>query len=538
MELRQYQQDALAAILQEWDSGRKSTLLVLPTGTGKTIVFAGLIEQLVRERQARVLVLAHRAELLQQAADKIYAVCGLRCAVEKAEETALGAWERVTVGSVQTLMREKRLEQHPPNYYTHIVVDEAHHALADSYQRILQYFSGAQVLGVTATPDRGDQRDLGGYFESLAYQYSLPEAIRDGFLCRITAQTIPLQLDLTKVRQSAGDYSAADTGHALEPYLAEIAHEIATVCADRKTVIFLPLIQTSQRMRDLLEAEGMRAAEVNGESRDRAEVLAAFDSGEYHVLCNSMLLTEGWDCPSVDSIVCLRPTRIRSLYAQIVGRGTRIHPGKRDLLLLDFLWLTSRHDLARPAHLVAGSDEVAQAMTRVSEESGRAVDLQQLEIDAEEVVIHEREEALAKELAKMRRRKRSLVDPLQFAMSSLDSSLASYVPVFPWEQEAPTSETLERLEAAGIYAGDITTAGHAKALLDTLEQRTIQGLATPKQVRLLEQRGFQHVGNWSFSAAQNMIGRIAANGWRTPNVDVRTYTPPADEPEMVLNFNG
>lgn len=523
MKLRPYQQDAVDSVLLEW-TVRQRTLLVMPTGTGKTIVFAKIIEQCVRSG-GRALVLAHRGELLEQAADKIVKVTGLGCAVEKAEETAIGDWSRVTVGSVQTLMRESRLERHPKTYYTHIIVDEAHHSLAESYQRILQHFSDAKVLGVTATPDRGDQQCLGTYFESLAFEYSMPEAIRDGYLSRISAQTIPLELDLTLVRQSAGDYNAGDLGHALEPYLDQIAKEIATVAKDRKTVVFLPLIQTSQKMRDALLSCGISAGEVNGESPDRRDILTAFDRGDFQVLCNSMLLTEGWDCPSVDCIVCLRPTRIRSLYAQIIGRGTRIHPGKSNLLLLDFLWLTSRHDLVRPAHLVATSEEVARKMTQQLE-NGAPVDLQDLKREAEEEVLHEREAALIKQLDEQRRKKRRLVDPLQYAFSAMDARLTDYVPAFPWEQEPSTPEQRERIEQAGVFAPSDMCAGQATALLQSLDDRVKKGLATPKQIRLLEQRGFREVGSWSFDAANKMIFRISANGWRVPSgVCAKNYKP-------------
>ncbi|HRW57953.1 MAG TPA: DEAD/DEAH box helicase family protein, partial [Oscillospiraceae bacterium] len=162
MELRPYQEEARRAIEGEWAKGINKTLLVLPTGTGKTIVFGKVIEDAVRNGE-RCLVLAHRGELLDQAADKLYKLSGLACATEKAEQSCLGSWYRVAVGSVQTLMREDRLAQFRPDYFGKIVVDEAHHCLADSYQRVLTYFSGAQVLGVTATPDRGDMRDLGAY---------------------------------------------------------------------------------------------------------------------------------------------------------------------------------------------------------------------------------------------------------------------------------------------------------------------------------------------------------------------------------------
>ena len=294
MELRPYQKEARDAIFREWDEGNDKTLLVLPTGTGKTIVFSSVTEECVR-RGDRVLILAHRGELLDQAADKLEKTTGLGCSVEKAEQSCLGSWFRVTVGSVQTLMREKRLSGFSQDYFDDIIIDEAHHAISDSYQRILEHFDSARVLGVTATPDRGDMKNLGQVFDSLAYEYTLPRAIKEGYLSPIKAVTIPLKLDLSNVTMQSGDFKASDIDTALDPYLYQIAEEMTNYCKDRKTVVFLPLIKTSQKFRDILNEKGFKAAEVNGESGDRAEILSAFDRGEYNVLCNSMLLTEGWD---------------------------------------------------------------------------------------------------------------------------------------------------------------------------------------------------------------------------------------------------
>ena len=271
MNLRPYQIEARDAVLSEWQGGRARTLLVLPTGTGKTIVFSAVIAERVAAGE-RVLVLAHRGELLDQAADKLRKSTGLMCAVEKAEESCLGSWFRVVVGSVQTLMRPQRLAQFPAGYFGKIIIDEAHHGLSDSYQRVLEHFGGANVLGVTATPDRSDMRNLGQYFDSLAYEYTLPKAIREGYLSPIKALTVPLRLDISQVGVAAGDYKAAELGTALEPYLEQIAYHMQNYCAGRRTVVFLPLVATSQKFRDILEAHGFRAAEVNGNSPDRAEV--------------------------------------------------------------------------------------------------------------------------------------------------------------------------------------------------------------------------------------------------------------------------
>lgn len=526
MELRPYQEEARQAVEEQWGQVDK-TLLVLPTGTGKTVVFSKIIEDRVRQG-SRALILAHRGELLDQAADKLASATGLMCATEKAEQSCLGSWFRVVVGSVQTLMREKRLNQFDSDYFDTIVVDEAHHCISDSYQKVLKHFPEAKVLGVTATPDRGDMRNLGSYFESLAYEYTLPKAIKEGYLCPIKAQTIPLKLDLSSVSVQAGDFKAGDIGTALDPYLVQIAEEMGKVCHDRKTVVFLPLIKTSQKFCKMLNEAGFAAAEVNGNSEDRAEILKDFEDGRYNVLCNSMLLTEGWDCPSVDCIVVLRPTKIRSLYCQMVGRGTRLSPetGKTELLLLDFLWHTERHELCHPAHLICESEEVAKKMTENIEEAGCPVDIEEAEAQAAEDVVSQREEALAKQLKEMRSRERKLVDPLQFEMSIQAEDLSGYVPSFGWEMAPPSEKQLRTLEKLGIYPDEIDNAGKASKLLNRLDARRKAGLTTPKQIRFLEGRGFKHVGTWEFTAAKNLIDRIAGNGWRVPrSIDPATYIP-------------
>ena len=516
MELRPYQETARQKVQEEWEEGKKRTLLVLPTGTGKTIVFSKIIEDRVKKGE-RVLVIAHRGELLEQASDKLYKSTGLKTATEKAEQTSLGSFYRVVVGSVQTLQREKRLNQFPPEYFDTIVIDEAHHAISDGYQRVLQHFESANVLGVTATPDRGDMRNLGSYFESLAYEYSLPEAIKSGYLSPIKALTIPLKLDLSNVKQQAGDFSTKDLGIALDPYLEQIAEEMKKQCFNRKTVVFLPLVKTSQKFRDILNKHGFKAAEVNGESADREQILKDYEEGKYNVLCNSMLLTEGWDCPSVDCVIVLRPTKVRALYSQMVGRGTRLAPGKKELLLLDFLWHTERHELCHPANLIATDEKVAKKMTENIEELGTPIDLEQAEQQAKEDVALEREESLAKQLSEMKRRKRKLVDPLQFEMSIQASDLTDYVPSFGWQMSPPTDKQVKALEKWGIFPDEIENAGKAEMLINRLVKRRDAGLSTPKQIRFLENRGFQHVGTWQFEAATKLINRIAANGWRIPH---------------------
>ncbi|MGN0243640.1 MAG: DEAD/DEAH box helicase [Lachnospiraceae bacterium] len=524
MELRPYQEEAKTNIFHEWDNGIQKTLLVLPTGCGKTVVFAKVVEELVK-RGDRVLIMAHRGELLDQAADKLQKITGLQCATEKADKTCMGSWFRVVIGSVQTLMRETRLHQFPSDYFNSIVIDEAHHCISDSYQKVLQHFNDAKVLGVTATPDRGDMKNLGSYFETLAYEYTLPKAIKSGYLVPIKALTIPLKLDLSNVSMQSGDFKASDVGTALDPYLENIAEEMVKNCKERKTVVFLPLVATSKKFTEILNNHGFQAVEVNGDSKDRKEILEDFANNKYNVLCNSMLLTEGWDCPDVDCIVVLRPTKVRSLYSQMVGRGTRLADGKTELLLLDFLWHTERHELCHPASLICTDEEVAQQMTKNIEEAGCAVDLEAAEEKASEDVIAQREEALAKQLSEMRKRKKKLVDPLQFEMSIQAEDLSSYVPAFGWEMAPPSDKQMQALEKLGILPDAIDNAGKATKILERLNKRREEGLTTPKQIRFLEGRGFEHVGTWSFEQARNLIDRIAANGWRIPrDIDPKTYS--------------
>ena len=491
---------------------------------GKTIVFSAITQEQVK-KDHRVLIMAHRGELLSQAADKLKMLTGLDAAFEQGENRSLGSFFPVTVGSVQSLCQEKRLSLFPQDYFQDIIVDEAHHALSESYQRVLAHFPDANVLGVTATPDRGDKQTLGTFFDSQAYEYSMSRAIREGYLSPVKARMIPLRLDISKAGLSGGDYSAADIGCALEPYLHQIAGEMARYCRGRKTVVFLPLIATSQKFCRMLNDVGLRAAEVNGMSDDRSKILADFESGAYDVLCNSMLLTEGWDCPAVDCIVILRPTKVRSLYQQMVGRGMRLFPGKENLLLLDFLWLTERHDLCRPSALIAKDANIA-AMMDENLRNDEEVDILEAEEDAERDVLREREEALARELAAMRSKKKKLVDPIQYALSIAAEDLTSYAPTFPWEMGPPSEKQLAFLENRGILPDTVGNAGLASLLIDRLKRRQEEGLATPKQIRCLERYGFRRVGTWQFDAASALISRLAMNHWRVPvGMTPSVYTP-------------
>lgn len=448
---------------------------------------------------------------------------GLTTATEKAEQSCIGKWDRIIVGSVQSLCRDSRLSLFNKTYFDTIIIDEAHHALSNSYQAILNYFDEADVLGVTATPDRADMKNLGQAFDSLAYEYTLREAISSGYLVKIQVQTLPLHIDFTNVKMTAGDFQAGDVGRVLDPYLEQIADTLRDY-KDRKIVVFLPLIETSQKFCNMLIERGFNAAEVNGNSENKNEITEDFANGKYNVLCNSMLLTEGWDCPSVDCVIVLRPTKSRALYTQMIGRGTRLCEGKDHLLVLDFLWHYEKHSLCRPAHLIAKSDDVADKMTQILETS--SMGLEDAEEQAERDVIAEREAALANELAAMRKKKAKLVDPLQFEFSIQAEDLTHYVPTFGWQVSSITDKQKKTIEDFGLNPDTIEDAGKASLLIDRLHKRKAEGLSTPKQIRFLENKGFKNVGTWTNVQASNMISRISASGWRIPKgISPATYQP-------------
>lgn len=510
MQPRAYQTAARVAVEREWQRVNR-TLAVLPTGTGKTIIFCGLAEDVVA-RGGRVLIIAHRDELIRQAADKLQKATGLACAIEKADECAAGCLERIVVGSVQTLLSPSRREAIPAP--THIIVDEAHHCLSESYQSVLRHWADAKVLGVTATPDRGDMRELGQYFESLAFEYTLPQAIREGFLCPIRAVTLPVQIDLTGQSPANGDWSTKQVASALDPYLPELTRLYAEHARDRKGLIFVPLCATGRKVVEALRAHGLRPYYCDG--NDRSQIAPWEADGPGSVMVNAMLLTEGYDHPPIDALAVWRFTKSRPFYAQMVGRGTRIYPGKDRLLLIDNLFLTERHQLCRPAHLVADDDEVAEKMTaREEKDAGGELDEAAL-AQAREDVVRDREAALAKKLNEMRHRRRELVDPVQYAVSVGAADLVDYKPVMQSESAPPSQGQIEALAKVGIFPGDVGSAGLADAILRNVDSRKQAGGATPKQIRCLERYGWTRAGHLSGVEAKRLITRIAANGWRLP----------------------
>ena len=304
-------------------------------------------------------------------------------------------------------------------------------------------------------------------------------------------------MDLRSVRTTAGDYSADDLGHALEPYLEQIA-DVLVEHRHRKTLVFLPLIAVSKRFAEICRERGLLAEHVDGQTNERQAILERFKRDETRVLCNAMLLTEGYDEPSIDCVVCLRPTKVRALYSQIIGRGTRLWPGKDHLLVLDFLWQAEEHSLMRPANLIAEDEVDAKALT---EKLGGEGDLE----EAREQVNADRTRSLTERLAANRTRRASVLDPLELAVTLNEAALADYVPTMSWQSQAPSDKQLQVLANFGLDPQTILSRGQASLLLDRLISRRKLGLATPKQVRVLRRYGHEHPETTTFHDAKVIL---------------------------------
>jgi superfamily II DNA or RNA helicase len=379
--LRPYQAEAKAAVKQRAREGIRRPVVVLPTGTGKTVLFASLAEE-ARAAGHDVLIIAHRDELLQQAADKL-----INVAPHLADEIGFCAgnrqeWDKhVVIASVQTLSRERRLRRillgrgypfpdDPPGLaveghrpFRLIIVDEAHHVPAASYMYVLEALGcfeedGPITLGVTATSQRADSADLTDAFQEVVYHRDILSMMQAGYLCDLTGVSVRLaEFRTDKLHVRRGDFVAEEASQALEDADAPehtveawLKHAVDDEHPDgRKTLLFTPTVRMADLMAEEFRARGIaavNASRVASESTEaRRDLLARFASGEVKVLTNASLLTEGYDEPTIECIVIARPTKSQPFYVQMVGRGTRIAPGKTDCLVLDVVGVTDRFDL-------------------------------------------------------------------------------------------------------------------------------------------------------------------------------------------------
>lgn len=354
--LRDYQTRTLDAIDRAEKDGVRRPLVVHPTGTGKTVTLGAMIAN--RADRGRSLVLVHRDELAGQTIEKLgWQAPNLSTGLVKAGSDDVHA--DVVVASVQTVSRDARLarlisSQEGHGRFGTIVVDEAHHAPAPTWTKVLDGLGAFQpygplTVGFTATPERDNGKTL-GVWEKVVDFMSIREAIYGGYLVPILpAVVVETNMDLDRVRKSRGDYSDGDLGKAIESSGAidQVADAYVAHASDRKAVAFTPTVVTAQALSEALRDRGVKAAVVHGATPpdNRKEILSWLRTGKIQVVVNCAVLTEGFDEPSISCVIVARPTRFHGLYVQMVGRGTRLFPGKKDLLVIDVVGASQRHEL-------------------------------------------------------------------------------------------------------------------------------------------------------------------------------------------------
>ena len=367
--LRHYQTEALATILQKYQAEITRQLVALPTGTGKTILFGAL----AREQNKPALIIAHREELLTQARDKILLLWpDADVGIVKAELNEVD--HQIVIASIQTISRPNRLQQLKACDFSLLVIDEAHHSAADSYRRGIEELGfmagdvGKLLVGVTATPQRGDGIGLDSIFEEIVYQCSLPTMIAGGYLSDLRGVQIKAWTDISGVHTRAGDFAQGELESVINTAEANqiIVKAFIKYANKRKAAAFCAGVQHAQDLAEAFNQAGIKAAAVWGDMdpEDRRATLDEYESGRIQVLTNCEILTEGWDSPATDCLLMARPTKSGTLYQQMIGRGTRLYPGKQDCLILEFA--SNRHDIASLGSLtglpIRNKQTILQAM--------------------------------------------------------------------------------------------------------------------------------------------------------------------------------
>lgn len=537
--LRPYQREAVTRIWERLAVGR-STLLVMATGLGKTQVFGAI----AKHHPGRVLVLAHRSELLEQARRRLESMCQEPVGLEQATWWASG--ERIVVASVQTLGRQvregqdDRLGRFAGAPFTLVIFDETHHATAPTWRRISAAFPGAKVLGVTATPDRGDGEALGQIYESVAYVRDIEDGITDGYLVPVLGRHVQIdKVDLSRVHTTAGELNQGELDEEMVKANEAVATECLELCGTRKTIVFTTGVETAH---DLVATFNKKAgadvaAAVDGKTPwdKRRALLADHTRGEFQYLINVGIATEGYDCPGVACVAIARPTKSRALYAQMAGRGFRVLPGlvegvdtpeeraalvanspKPDCLLVHFAVKAGRHRLVCPTDILGGRE----AGDLDDETRARAAELlAKQSIRADEAVRLAREE-IEEERKRRAAQIRAVQSNVRARVTSLDpfggpgageagGELATGgPPATPGQRMMLTRRFRWQEHEVASMSRD-----EAQRQIRREHARLNAGLATHPQERQLRRRGID-TERLSKRTASELMAAIQANGWR------------------------
>lgn len=541
MQLRPYQNDAVRGICEKLASNR-STVAVLATGLGKTVVFSEVIRRAIQREGRRAIVLAHREELITQAADKIRQVTGLEAAIEmgdlRSNEQSMYGVSSVVVSSIQTQVagksERKRMHRFRNDHPWLVVVDECHHAPSASYKKVIDHYMShpdSKLLGVTATPDRLDKRALAQVFDTVAYQYDVADGIRDGWLVPVRQRFVQCEkLDLSAARKNGSDFQLNDLETALETSLLEMVSPMVQIVGDRRTLVFAATVKHAERIAEQLNRPGMNtgaAAIVHGGTpRDvRRELFRQFSEGKLQYLVNVAVATEGWDDPANDGkgvqvIAMMRPTQSRALYVQMLGRGTRTLPrvidglttaeersaaiaasAKSHILALDFLGNSGRHTLVHAGDVLGGSMDVGVARAKREKEQREDAGVGD-EFDVLEMLNHQEREH-QKKIEALRRE--HIIGKATFKSQEIDPFEAlGIVPksVPWWQRNIPATEKQKvMLERAGIRTNNLDT-GKASQLIEAIMQRP-----SDKQAWVLRRAGIDP-SNVDRKRASQMIDLI------------------------------
>lgn len=548
MRIRDYQERAISASFEEWQTCA-STLIVMPTGTGKTIVMASIID---RHEAGRTMLMAHREELVFQGADKIKSVTGQEAEIEMAEYKAdrhgggFYAKSKVVVASVQTLNAGRgdgRMARFDPFEFGLLLIDEAHHATADTYRRVINHFRknpDLKVLGVTATPDRTDEEALGQIFDTVAFDYEILDAINDGWLVPIEQHSVTVDgLDLSSVRTTAGDLNGADLARVMEyeQNLHEIAAPTVDLIGKRKALVFAASVAHAERLCEIFNRHNSESARwVSGETpkEERRQMFADYAARRFQYLVNVGVATEGFDDPSIEVVVMARPTKSRALFAQMIGRGTRPLPGivdphkaaedRREAIassakptceVIDFVGNSGKHKLVTVADVLGGnySDEAVELAARNTREAGAAMNV----VDALREAQRELAEQRERELEAERRRRAAVRVRAKYSTQSI-SPFDVFQIEAPrergWDKgRQPSEKMLALLEKQGIETAGINYT-QARALIAEITGRWDRNQCSFKQAKLLQRYGLP--GDVTRDQAKSWIDAISTNQWKLP----------------------
>lgn len=564
--LRDYQHECISSVMDVL-SRSKSALVVMATGLGKTVVFGHVAADWPT---GRVLIVAHRDELIQQAADKVGRITGVPCDIEKgfqrADQCSVQNRRKVVVTSVQTMSKPKRMERFDPSEFGIVIIDEAHHAVADTYMRVIAHFTrntNCKLLGVTATPDRTDEEALGLVFQEVAYEKDILSGIHDGWLVPVQQQLVWVDgLDFSACRTTAGDLNQGDLATIMEQEktLHGVVYPIIDIAKDRKTLVFTASVFQAERMAEICNRHMQGSAKsVSGKTpiEDRRELLKAYNRGDFQFLFNCDVATEGFDEPGIQVVAIAKPTKSRAKYAQMIGRGTRPvnmainemtgdqerreaiqQSAKPNVLVLDFVGNSGRHKLIHATDILgveyddsqledafneilerskAGEPTDVEESFRMAEERRQAA-RRQREIEQAENLKRHQEEILRYE---DEQRRKHIVGIAHYGSKVVDAF--DKLDIAPGREPGWHKGRKPSLKMLGLLrqhfgfdeaALEKISFFHANQLLKDLFDRWSNNLCSPKQGQLLKKYGYDP--RMSRDQATYTINAIKAAGWKRP----------------------